>query len=146
MADHTDRTTVLALAIKNKLLATELFQDVLYGRHEQIPRSPTAVVTPAPKRRDLAGVSAPGGRTMNFMTIFIDIHSMKVGDEETERLALDQLAESAEAALHADVTMGGIIIHGFVHEWNPGETHNQGGEFRTVRLTYIGETKTYLSS
>jgi hypothetical protein len=83
---------------------------------------------------------------MNFMTIFIDIHSMKVGDEETERLALDQLAESAEAALHADVTMGGIIIHGFVHEWNPGETHNQGGEFRTVRLTYIGETKTYLSS
>lgn len=134
------------MAIKNKLIASELAVDVLYGRQEQIPRSPTFVVTPGPKRRDLAGVSAPGGRTMNFLTVFIDVHTSKVGDEETERLAVDQLAEAAEVVLHSDVTMGGIIIHGFVNEWNPGETHNQGGEFRSVRMTYVGITKTYLSS
>lgn len=83
---------------------------------------------------------------MNFLTVFIDVHTIKVNDEATERLALDQLSETVEKELHEDTTMGGIIIHGFVHEWNPGETHIQGGEFRTVRLTYVGQTLLYLSS
>ena len=148
MATITDNSTVLAQAIMAKIVANQQtlkVRDVLYGEQIMIPRSPTVVVLLGTKTRILAGVSAPGGRTENDMTVLIDIHSMKVGDEATERLAMDQLAESVEKLLHADTQMGGLLIHGFVTEYIPGETVLQNGEFRTVRLTYIGRSKTYLT-
>lgn len=146
---NTDMATILALAIQTKILDNKSslgLQDVLYGNQVNIPRTPTAVVNPGIKRRTLRGVSAPGGRTWNDITVFVIVHNSKVGNEDEERLLVDRLAESIETLLHKDTTMGGILVHGFVHEWNPGETTLQGGEFRTVRMTYIGTTETYLST
>lgn len=146
---HTDSTAVLAKAIYDLLVANAdslKLQDVLYGNHLMIPRSPTAVVIAGTKRRELAGVSAPGGRTMNYLTVYIDIHDSKVADETTQRQYLDALAESVEHFLHQDVTVGGLIIHGFVNTWDPGESFTQNGQFRSVRMTFTGQTKTYLSA
>lgn len=144
---HTDSPTVLALAIKNKIanVAGNLgIQHVLYGIQTMIPSTPAVVVFAQGKTRTLAGVSAPGGRTENEMTIIIDVHSAAVGDEAAERQALEELANNIEAELHKDTTMGGIIIHGFVTAWDNGAAQ-LSGEFRTVRMTYVGRTKTYLS-
>ncbi len=146
---HTDNVTVVAVALYNLINANKGslgINIVLFGNQNMIPSSPAVVVNPGTKRRDLAGVSAPGGRVMNEMSVFIDVHSSKVGDEFAERLAVDQLAEAVEVKIHSDVTLGGILIHGFVNEWDPGETFIQGSAFRTVRMTFIGKTKTYLSS
>lgn len=146
---HTDLGTVVSKAIfdliKNNVGSLGL-RDVLFGNQTMIPLSPTVVVITGPKHRELSGASAPGGRTMNSMTVYIDVHTSKVGDEATERMAVDKLAEAVETLLHADVTLGGILIHGFVNDWDPGETGLiSGSQFRTVRMTYIGTTKTYLS-
>ncbi len=146
---HTDLVSVLAMAIRDKLVANQQtigLKDVLFGQQLMIPLSPSAVVTPGPKRKDLVGVSAPGGRTQNTLTVFIEVHSMKIGNEATERLALDQLSETIEDKLNEETTMGGIIIHGYITDWNPGVSTMENGQFRTVRMTYTGQTRTYLSS
>lgn len=146
---NTAHTTDLA----NYLLALfQLNSDTLglrfigYGNHNMIPFAPAVVVVSAPKRRTLAGVAAPGGRTDNDMTLFIDVYVEKVGDETENRMALDQLSEAVEDLIHRDVQFGGLIIHGFVNDWQPTERLLQNGEFRTVRLTFVGRSKTYLSS
>lgn len=146
---HTDSTATLAKAIYALLSdnADSLkLNDVAYGNHLNLPRSPTAVVVPGPKRRELQGVSAPGGRTRNYMTVYVDVHSSKVGSETEQRMALDELGTQIEALIHQDTTVGGIIIHGFVETWDPGETFIQGGQFRSVRMTFVGQTVTYLSA
>lgn len=145
---NTQFTSVLAQAIKNILVTNQSslgLKTVLYGNHTMLPVSPLAVVIPGPKHRELQGVGGPGGRTLNTISVYIDVLSSKVGDESEERLALDQLAEKIEDLLHDDVTVGGLIIHGFVTDWIPGETTTQGGEYRTVRLTFAGITKLQLT-
>jgi len=152
---HTDLVTVLALAIESKLIDAKQslgLADVLFGEQEMIPLSPTVVIMPGRKQRILVGGQQnptnpiSGGRTQNELIVYLDVHSMKVGDERTERLAIDQIAENIERELHKDTSMGGIIIHGFVTEWDPGVTSKQNGEFRTVRMTFVGQTRTMLGS
>jgi len=146
---NTEFTSVLAVAIQKIITDNMLtlgLKAVMYGDQNQIPLSPTALVVPGPRRRDLAGVSAPGGRVDNWLTVFIDILSSAVGSESDERLKLDQISEKVEKKLHEDVQLGGLLIHGFVNEWDPGLSYLQGGQFRTSRLIYIGRSKTYLSA
>lgn len=148
---HTDKVTVVAIAIKNLLVVNQLtlgLEDVLFGFQNMIPRSPTAVVSSGTKRRVLAGVSAPGGRTMNYLPVFIDVHSSRVGpeSEEQKQLALETLADNIETLIHQDTTLGGIIIHGFVQSSDPGVSFIGNSQFNTVRLTFEGQTKTYLSA
>lgn len=146
---HTDDDTVVALAIRDIILAnatTLLLDDVLYGRHNTIPHASGAVITPGGKRRSLAGVSGPGGRTTNSLMVEVALHWSKVGDEETERKAVDDRATAVERLLHTDTTLGGIIIHGFVVSVDRGETQMASGSmFRSVMMVFDGTTKTYLS-
>jgi len=146
---HTEFSSVLAQAIFNKLdlnKGTLGIREVYYGNQNKIPYSPSAVVLCGMKRRILAGVSAPGGRVENELTVYIDLHSAKINEESVERLIIDQLAETVEKKLHEDVTMGGVIIHGFVTDWSPGESFIGGSYFRSLRMTFTGKSKTYLSA
>lgn len=146
---HTDNDVVMATAIRDLILAnaaTLLLDDVLYGNHNNIPRASAAVITPGGHRRQLAGVSAPGGRTENTLMCDIALHWSKVGDEEAERRAVDERAYEVEKLLHADTTLGGLVIHGFVQQVERGETLMANNSmFRSVRLFYAATTKTYLS-
>lgn len=150
MTTVTENTSVLAQYIKTKLEANKTslgLNMILYGNHNDIPKTPCAVVTPGIKRRELRGVAGPGGRTFNVMNVFVMIFTDKVGDETTYRLEIDQLSEKIEKLLHQDVQMGGLLIHGFVQEWNPSEVFLpvSQGSFRTVRMTFVGTSETYLS-
>ena len=146
---HTDDDTVLAQAIFDLVEINKIeiqLDDVLYGNHILIPHASAAIVIPMGKARQLAGVSAPGGRTTNQLMISIALHWSKVGDESTERKACDSRATALERLLHTDVTMGGIIIHGFVTSAERGETSFANNSmFRSVIMTYVGQTKTYLT-
>lgn len=146
----TDNTSVLAGYIRDLIEANKVslgIKQVLFGNQNDIPYTPTVVVTPGIKRRELRGVAAPGGRTINRMQVFVLVMTSKVGDEATERMNVDKLSEAVEKLLHTDVQMGGLIIHGFVNNWTPTETFFQQtqGQFRTVRMTYEGMSETYLS-
>lgn len=147
---HTDDDVVVAEYIFDLITANKanlLLDDVLYGNHTQIPLGGTAIVTAGGKRRELAGVSAPGGRTTNTMSVLVELHWSKVGDEATERRAVDNRATALEQLVHQDTTLGGIIIHGFFEQVDRGETESSNtGMFRTVRMGFTGISKTYLSN
>lgn len=153
---HTDRTTVLALAIKAKIEAVmedyEIDQ-VLYGDQLNIGKATVVVVEPGLKTRELQGVGGQttvdgnrtGGRTLNTMQVLINVYSSKYGSESEQRLRVQQLAERIENMLHQDTSVGGIIIHGFVDSWDPGLVFKTGSMFRSVQMTFTGTTKTMLT-
>lgn len=146
---NTDRTTTLALNIKQLYLDNQLtygVQDVFYGRHTMAPRSPTVVVMSSITTRALRGVAGPGGRVRNELNVLIDVMAADVlGGEEASRLAIDKLAEDLEKLLYLDVTRSGLVIHGYVQRKDPGELFINNSSWRTVRMTYVGMSETYLS-
>lgn len=146
---HTDKDEVLALAIRDLIELNKADLGiglVLYGDHTQIPTGTAAMIMAMGKRRQLTSVAGPGGMTENMLIVNIEIHRSVVSDEETNRRATDVMATAVEELLHADVTMGGIIIHGFIVQVDRGNTQFANGSmFRTVRMTYNGKTKTHLT-
>lgn len=148
-APNTDRSTVLALGLKEIVEANKLdlgIQQVLYGDQLMVPGSPAVVIRAGRKRRTLRGVAAPGGKVDNSLTVLVDVMAADVlSGEEASRLAVDTLAENVEKLFYVDVTIGGLVIHGFVEDWDPGAIFINNSKWRTVRMTYVGRTVTYLS-
>lgn len=149
ISPNTDKTSDLAVYIFDLLTAERYdlgLEQVFYGNHNMIPKNNTAIVIPGRKTRNLRGVSAPGGRVQNLLTVLIDIMTQDpLSGENDGRLATDKLAEVVETRIHQDTTMGGLIIHGFIDTWDPGETFINQSMFRVVRMTFTGESRTYLS-
>lgn len=149
---HTDKSTVLAIALRDKIIANKealgLATDdfVAYGDHNNIPGGRAITVASGTKTRELAGVAGPGGRTLNTMEVVISVFSMVLEQEQIARLAVDQMAEAVEALLHTDTTVGGIIIHGFVRDWVPGIIYRETSMFRVVQLHFVGQTKTNVTA
>lgn len=148
---NTDRCTLLALYIIDLIEASKgnfdtPIQEVFYGRHNMVPRSPTVVVMSGLGDFTLQGVAAPGGRKKNELSIIVDVLAADVLEGESAgRLKTDTLAEDVQRFLEANTTMGGLIIHGYVHRRDPGEVFINGSMWRQVRLTFVGESRTYLS-
>jgi hypothetical protein len=145
---HTDRTTVLAMAIMNKIKSEQTslgIGQVLYGNHTKIPDGKTVVVTSGQKTRQLAGVGGPGGRTLNSMRVFITVYFSLVEGEEVARLELDRMAEDIEHMLHQDTSINDLIIHGFINIWDPGIAFRSKSMFRVVQMEFVGQSKTQLT-
>jgi len=145
---HTSRSTVVAKAIQTLLDSRKVeldLDEVYYGDHNNIPVGKAVSITPGNKRRELAGVSGPGGRGMNNMEILLLVYYSLLEDEASARFAVDTIAENIEDVLHEDTTLNGIIIHGFVSEWIPGIIHKPGSQFRVVQLNYQAKSKTNIT-
>lgn len=144
----TDRTTVLALHIQSLIEAEKATLGVdlvLYGEQINIPKAKTVVINSGTKTRQIAGAATPGGMTANRMTVLITVYNSTVGDEATERLAVDELAEDIEALLHLTPTMNNLIVHGFCETIDPGIKFNTGSMFRVTQITFVGQSKTHLT-
>lgn len=112
--------------------------DVWYGDQEMIPRTPAAAVESGQKTRELSG--APDVTTNRF-TVFILVYMAKIQDVQTTRKAADQLAESIEALVHQDNTLGGLVIFGMCTSVEPGYAIRGGTLMRAARITWEGFTK-----
>lgn len=144
----TDRTTVLATYIQGLINTNKVtlgIDEVLYGDHENLAKATIAVVNSGSKDRRISGVAMSGGMTTNMMRVLITLYNSKVGPEAVERLRVDDLAEDVEALLHADTTMGGLIIHGFVETMDPGYRFKSGSMFRVTQMIFVGQSKTRLT-
>lgn len=148
---NTDRMTAItqkALAIyKTPPNPTTLgigIPDMYFGDQNRIPRTPALCVDSGDYSRTLSGRGGKG-RTDNIFTVFTMFYLCKVADIQATKLSVEQLAETAMDILHADVTFGGLVIHGFVTKIEPGYSMRQGVLFRTARMTWEGLTKTLIA-
>jgi hypothetical protein len=82
---------------------------------------------------------------LNYLPIIINVYNSQVTDEANGRLAVDQLAEAIEDLLHQDITLGGVVLDGYVSEFDPDPIFRQGSMFRVVQLTYLARSKTNLT-
>lgn len=145
---NTDRSTVVSQYIKTLIDTNKAalnVSNVLYGDHNQIPPGVSVVVNDGVKNRTLQRVAYPGAGTRNKLNILITVYNNKTGDEATERLLVNQVAEDVEHLLHQNTLMGGNVLHGFVETWNPGHTFKIGSMFRSVQMIWVGDTKTNLT-
>lgn len=145
---HTDRCTVLALAIKAKIEENKKtlgFDQIFFGEQIKIPAGKVVVVDCGTKERSLEGVAGPGGRTRNRMLVTITVYNSVSGSEEEQRIAVNELSEEIEHLLHQDTSVGGIIIHGYVERWEPGLIFRPNSMFRAVQMDFYGQTKTNLT-
>lgn len=144
----TDKASVVALAVKD-LIETNKYSlgidQVYYGDQLNIPNAKCVAVRVGRKTRERAGAAGPGGRMTNYMPITINIYNSTVTDEASARLVVDQLAEAIEDLLHQDITLGGVILDGFVSEWDPDPVFRTGSLFRVVQLTFQARSKTNLT-
>lgn len=145
---HTDKSTVVALAIKDLILSNKetLGLDYVdYGDHNNIPGGKSVAVRAGTKRRELAGVAGPGGRTLNRIEVLVSVYFSVLDNEANARRNIDELAEKIEDLLHEDTTVGGLIIHGFVNDWIPDTVYRETSMYRLVQLTFVGQTKTNIT-
>ena len=119
--------------------------DVWYGDQQQIPRTPTLCVVPDGKRRELQGSPR---RVENTLRCYLLLYHSKIQDIQKNNEEVDQLAESLEKLVHADPTLGGLVIHSLVTDIDAGEVtrlvDTRRTMYRAARLTVEGISKTAL--
>lgn len=144
----TDKASVVAVAVQALIESNKDalgLDQVYYGDQLNIPNAKCAAVRVGRKTRERAGVAGPGGRMMNYMPIIINVYNSTVTDEASGRLVVDQIAEAIEDLLHQDITLGGIILDGFVSEFDPDPVFRTGSMYRTVQLSFQARSKTNLT-
>lgn len=125
----------------NKGNFVPVVQDVFYGDQKRIPRTPSITVAGSQKTRELAG--APR-RTLNTFNVFINVFFCDVRDTEVNHRASDRLAEDVETLIHADITLGGLVINSLVALNEPGFLNRDTSKFRGSRLVIQATSKTSL--
>lgn len=144
MSGPTSSLETFVATIQNLIVTNQVslgIQDVWYGEQRKIPRTPTIEIIPGQKVRSLAG--APR-RVANAFECFIMIQAGMVQDTQLNLHLAGQLAESVEAVIHADPTLGGICINCLVVRTEFGVAERSSTEYRAARLTVQGESRTLL--
>lgn len=123
---------------------------ILYGDQNRIGVTPTICVEAGATNRILQGVPS---RTENNHVAFILIYWAKVDSNQVTKLDCEQAAEATARYLDDNLLLeragdGGIVIHGYVTNIDPGYSFKDQGKnlYYSVRLTWTGKTKTMLGA
>lgn len=144
MTTPTDSLETFAVTIQSLIEARQSdlgIADVWYGEQTKLPRTPSVEVITGQKTRNLAG--APR-RISNLFECFVMIEAGQVQDTQLNLHLAGQLAESIETILHADPTLGGIVINALVVRTEFGVAERSKTEYRAARLTIQAESRTLL--
>jgi hypothetical protein len=136
----------------NKVTLLTADGTLLYGDQNRVPTTPTACVESGQTTRVLAGVGG-NGRTENVLQCFIILYYAKVDSNQQTKRDAEKCAEAIAYYLDQNVTLerggdGGIVIHGFVSEINPGYSYRNEGKtlMHAVRLVWTGKSKSILGA
>jgi len=114
-------------------------QDVWYGDQELVPRMPAVTVEPTGVQSTLAGLPF---MLENQLNVVVTVYFGAIQDiQKTQRDSISY-AQDVVAALHADKTMGGNIIHGYCTQVEHGVALKTGAMIYASRITWTGLTKT----
>lgn len=121
---------------------------LLYGDQKRIGPTPTVCVEAGRTRRELGGVPR---RTENDLVCFIIVYYAKVDTNQQTKIDSERVGENIVRYLDGLPTLerggdGGIVIHGWVTEIDPGYSFKQGTLYHAVRLTWTGKSKTMLGA
>jgi hypothetical protein len=144
MPGPTDSLETFTTAIQDIITANQValgIADIWYGEQHKIPRTPSVEVMPGTKTRILAG--APRRTTNNFQ-VFVMILVGMVQDVQVNSHQANQMAESIETLLHADPTIGGLVINCLVEQIEFGHATRSMTEYRAARLNVTAESRTNL--
>lgn len=113
-------------------------EDVYYGDQNRIPKVPSISVQPGDKSRVF---TQTGLHTTIGLPVYIIIFHSGIRDLQVTNKANDVLAEAVETLLHADITLGGLVISSLVESVEPGFANRGKEYFVTHRLTWNGLSK-----
>lgn len=118
--------------------------DIYWPDQQKIPRTPCVCIDSGDYQRTLTGIGGKG-RTDNTFVVVLMCYLCKVQDIQLTEQSVEDFAEGIMDALHADVTLGGVVTHGFVTRIEPGYASRANTLYRTARVTWEGLTKTLIA-
>lgn len=116
---------------------------LFYGDQDRIPGTPCVCLEPDVKSSSLKG--APRRTQVNFVTYLLIYHSEVTSPQDNLRSA-NVLAEQIETLIHADRTLGGLVIHCMVAATDSGYVRKNNTLMRSSRLTVTAESQDMLPS
>jgi hypothetical protein len=144
MVDLTDSLVALSDFLFNLVEDNKVplgIIDTFYGEQMKYPHTPAVSIETDNKAREIDG--APR-RTLNTLTGYIIVYHSPVSDVQKTRRDVDLMAEAIEKLVHADSTMGGLVIHSLVTEIQSGYQNRPGTQYRSSRLTVVATTQSQL--
>lgn len=146
---NTDSIVTVTNAIKDKIsnaaasgLSEVLNPDLIfYGDQTRLPGYPAVCVQADTKDRTYSGSFR---RTENTFTVHILVYHGEIRSVEENLEEAETLAESIESLIHADATLGGLVIDIFVSQLTSGRAVRSGTPVRASRLTCTAKSKTAL--
>ena len=144
MASNIDRFTPVTQAIFDLMASRKIqlgLEDVWYGDQTLTPRTPCLTVESGPFSRTLAGVSLKG-TTDNVIRVELIIYISKIGDTQVNLKDSEVMAEAVMDVLHEDVSIGSLVLHGYVTAIEPGRIRKGNSMMRATRISWQGITKT----
>lgn len=142
----TDKLSVVSQALVTKLRDNQAglgLNAVYYGDQDKLPTSPIACVEPDTKNNTLK--SAQRMILVDFSAYILIYHSGVVSPQ-VNRSESDEMAEAVETLVHADRTLGDLLIHCMITEVASGYANKAGSLVRASRLTFNGQSQALLPS
>src|SRR4051812_41667019 len=106
---------------------------VYYGDQNKIPVTPAACVEPDEKPREYKGAQR---MTRVSLHLYVLVYHSKVQSPQQNRRDADIMAESIETLIHADATLGGLVIDGMCTAVSSGYANRGGTMMRASRIAY----------
>jgi hypothetical protein len=136
VTDLTDSTYEVTRAVHQLFEENKVglgLLDVYYGDQDKLPRTPCAAVESGSKNRQLNG--APR-RTLVTIDVYVIIYFGRVTDGQFNQAESEKMAEAAEALLHQNEDLNGLVIHSLVVTNEPGYVIRGGAQVKASRLTF----------
>jgi hypothetical protein len=123
---------------------------VMYGDQKRLPITPMICVEAGETRAQLQGAQ---NMTLNDHVCYIMIFHSIVQDVQLNKRQSEVMGEKVTYLLEQNLrleypTLGtdGKVIHGHVASFDPGYSFKEGTLYSSVRLTWVGKSKTRLGA
>lgn len=113
---------------------------VYYGDQEKVPTVASVCVEPGSVSRTPNGFYQ---QSQNDFVVYLLVYHSGI-EVEIIRQQCDQIGSAVARLLHADLMLGGLVLHGYVASFESGYTYRANTLYRTCRLTYTAMSKTNL--
>lgn len=112
-------------------------QEIYRGLQELVPVTPSIMIGRGRKTRTIATTRQ---YRIDFAVDLVIFHG-KLKSTELIQVEMEQLVEDVEDVLNADMTLGGLITHGWVSRTDSGTAAANGVLFRSTRIIYTAQAR-----